>query len=88
MNGKVKSGNVIWIRNGPKTWLLLWSPNMRKWYPINSFRVYPKRGSDWNLYREAMNAVYQGETVPFKGEYNRETKTLTVEASEKVLLCY
>ena len=61
-------------------WLLHWSPNGRKWYPINDKRIIPianGRGPDaFKAFREAMNRVYRGEIEEFDGVYIRELKQL------------
>jgi hypothetical protein len=66
--------------------LLEWSPDGRRWYPINERHVIPQRNGDpdpfkaLEPFRRAINKVYKGAVEVFEGCYNREEKTLTLKA--------
>lgn len=64
--------------------LLEWSPDGRRWYPINEHNVTPQRTGDpdpfkaLEPFRRAMNKIYTGAVEVFNGNYDRAKKTLAV----------
>ena len=78
----------IFIKRDPlRSWLLWWSPDGHKWYPINSKNMQPMPDGDidnpfeaFRLYREQMNRVYAGYVETFDGAYDKATGRLKVKA--------
>jgi hypothetical protein len=75
-------------RDTGRNWVLWWSANGTKFYPIPEKQIQaaldPEPTSlDQKLakYREKLNHIYKGTIETFEdGEYNRELKTLTLRA--------
>jgi len=77
--------SVLIKRDRLRSWLLWWSSDGRKWFPINSKNVTPMHGDGdpfvaYKPYREAMNRVYAGATETFLGKYDRAMGKLQVKA--------
>jgi len=70
----------VLVKDGPKTWLLQWSLDGRRYYLINKRNVVPVGNLD--RYRQQINRLYSGQVdaVVFDGCYCRETKTLALSA--------
>jgi len=67
-------------------WLLWWSADGHKWFPVNSKNVQaiPNENPDpfetFATYREAMDRVYQGSTETFEGNYDKASGKMGVRA--------
>jgi hypothetical protein len=66
--------------------LLEWSPDGRRWYPINERHIIPQRTGDpdpfkaLEPFRRAMNKIYKGTMEAFEADYDTAKKTLTLKA--------
>ena len=78
--------NILIKQDSQRRWLLWWSSDGRKWFPINSKTVTAMPNGDGDPftahkpYREAMNRVYAGATETFEGTYDEATRKLQVKA--------
>jgi hypothetical protein len=75
--------SVLIKRDRLRSWLLWWTADGLKWYPINSKNVTPMPNGDgdpFSTYREAIDRVYAGATETFLGKYDKATRKLQVKA--------
>ena len=78
--------SVLIKRDGLRSWLLWWSLDGSKWYPINSKNITPMHNGDgdpfkaYESYREAMKRVYAGATETFLGKYDKVARKLQVKS--------
>jgi hypothetical protein len=64
------------------SWLLNWSSNGSRWYPINQRSVKPLGPFEALApYREAMNRIYRGAIEIFEGDYDLAKKVLSLKKS-------
>jgi len=78
---QIQENMILLRRRRHSHYLFEWRPfKGPNWYTINESNVNPKRHTRefYEVYRNLMNRVLQGETVPILGTYDRENKTLTV----------
>ena len=68
-------------------WLLWWSADGHKWFPVNSknVQVIPNENPDpfevYRAYRKAMNRVHQGFTETLESNYYKTSGKMGVRAS-------